>query len=222
MTFHADYIDAIVFVMVGWEISRHPEWDMMYEAGLTAREISDLCHQVPATVYLHVRKREQYEPGYQARHEKALKSREPNRPSTKWRARATEAVEFHATHNRLPSIAGDQEEGSLYRWMAVQRRAYAKGELPESKVVLLSQLPGWNVRILQRELDLRWLMSLGDLRNFVADHGFLPRYKTFKTESEHSLGVWLHNQHQLRTKGKLSDWRLKELNRAVPGWKRNT
>lgn len=42
--------------MVGWDVSRHPEWDMMFTAGLTAREIADRCKQNIATVHLHLKK----------------------------------------------------------------------------------------------------------------------------------------------------------------------
>lgn len=61
--------------MVGWDVSRHPEWDMMYAAGLTVREIADRCHQNCSTIHLHFRVREKYEPGFHARHEAALKAR---------------------------------------------------------------------------------------------------------------------------------------------------
>lgn len=62
--------------MAGWEVSRHPEWDMMYAAGLTVREIADRCHQNVATIHAHFQSRERYEPGTRAKHEAALEARE--------------------------------------------------------------------------------------------------------------------------------------------------
>lgn len=108
--------------MVGWEVSRHPEWDMMYTAGLTVREICDLCHQVPATVHLHVRVREKYEPGYQAKHEAALNERGPSRPTTQWRRRLAELADFYAANGRLPTTTGDHAECSLHRLFTPLRR----------------------------------------------------------------------------------------------------
>lgn len=208
--------------MAGWEVSRHPEWDLMYLAGLTVREISDLCRQVPATVHSHVRVREKYEPGYQAKHEEALNARGPNRPTTLWRKRAAEAADFFATFGRLPKSDGSRAERSLHRWISVQRRAHQDGKLPESKVVLLQKVTGWNERTKQQDLDLHWREVLEQLKSFVDEHGSLPRYKTFESDLEHSLGVWLHNQHQMRTEEKLLEWRRQELNRSVPGWRRRT
>lgn len=67
--------------MAGWEVSRHPEWDMMYAAGLTAREIADRCHQNVATIHAHFQSRERYEPGTRATHEAALAARGADRPT---------------------------------------------------------------------------------------------------------------------------------------------
>lgn len=41
----------------------------MYRAGLTVREIADRCQQNVATVHLHLRVREKYQPGLHAAHE---------------------------------------------------------------------------------------------------------------------------------------------------------
>lgn len=187
-------------LMVGWEVSRHPEWDMMYTAGLTVREICDLCHQVPATVHLHVRVREKYEPGYQAKHEAALNARGPHRPTTQWRQCLAELTDFYTAKDRLPTANSDYAECSLHRWLWVQRRAFDAGNLPDSKVALLQKNPGWNERAHCHELDLHWLETLNQFKAFVDVHGFMPRYKTYDSEAKHALGVWLHNQHQMRTK----------------------
>lgn len=55
----------------------------MHLAGLTAREIADLCHRGAATVHYHLQRREHYEPGFRSKHEAALAARGKNRPSTR-------------------------------------------------------------------------------------------------------------------------------------------
>ncbi|MGP5700708.1 helicase associated domain-containing protein [Glutamicibacter arilaitensis] len=194
----------------------------MYTAGLTVREICDLCHQVPATVHLHVRVREKHEPGYQDKHEAALNERGPSRPTTQWRRRLAVLADFYAANGRLPTTTGDHDECSLHRWLWVQRKAFDAGDLPDSKVTLLQKIPGWNERAHRQALDLHWLDTLERFKAFVDEHGAMPRSKTYDSEAEHALGVWPHNQHQMRTKGKLLSWRADKLNQAVPGWRRRT
>ena len=120
--------------MAGWDVSRHPEWDMMYAAGLTVREIADRCHQKRNTVHLHLQVRERHEPGTRARHETALAARDPDRPTTGWRRRLKEAHDFLSAHGMLPRNDADtQIERSLHTWIARQRRAYHRGELSPPK-----------------------------------------------------------------------------------------
>ncbi|WP_121866065.1 helicase associated domain-containing protein [Glutamicibacter nicotianae] len=71
----------------------------------------------------------------------------------------------------------------------------------------------------QRELDERWSERFEALREFVAESGQFPRYRTYTSETEHSLGIWLHNQHQRRTEGKLAAWRRDALDHEFAGWR---
>lgn len=204
--------------MTGWEVSRHPEWDMMYKAGLTVREIADRCHQNVATVHSHLKVREKYQPGLRASHEAALRDREPDRPSTKWRKCLEEVLRFQSTYGRLPMSGGDSHEQRMFRWIATQRRAFNQGRMSKAKEALLDSLPGWSIDTHQQELDERWRVKLLDLQDYVSEFGTMPRYKNFASKREHTLGVWLHNQHQRRTEQKLQKWRLEALNVAIPGW----
>ena len=204
--------------MTGWEVSRHPEWDMMYQAGLTVREIADRCHQNVATVHLHLKVREKHQPGLRAAHEAALIERGPDRPSTKWRNRLEEVVQFQADFGRLPKSGGSSYEQRLFRWIAVQRRAFEQGRISKAKVALLGDVSDWSINVRQQDLQERWRAKLCDLQEFVSEFGATPRYKNYHSEREHSLGVWLHNQHQRRTELKLQDWRLQALNDAIPNW----
>lgn len=205
--------------MVGWEVSRHPEWDSMYLAGLTAREIADRCHQGVATIHRHVQMREKYEPGYEAQHAAALKSRDPKRPSTAWRRRLSEALDFQAAHGRLPKWDGDPEERVLFTWIATQRRLLEKGSLPVSKIFLMEDLADWDLRAHRRQLDERWRKRLSELIAYVSIEGQWPRYMRYSSEAERILGVWLHGQHQRRAEGTLQPWRLQELDKAFTSWR---
>lgn len=62
-------------IMVGWNASRHQAWNMMFTAGLTAREIADRCKQNIATVYLHLKKGEKYDTDFFAQHATELEAR---------------------------------------------------------------------------------------------------------------------------------------------------
>ncbi|GAA0207765.1 helicase associated domain-containing protein [Glutamicibacter creatinolyticus] len=204
--------------MAGWQVSLHPEWDMMYAAGLTVREIADRCRQNVATVSLHLRVREKYSPGLRATHEAALAARGPDRPSTLWRQRLTEALAFQDTYHRLPRNDGEEIERSLAQWVAAQRLSYMKGRMSVPKIVLLDDLRDWHVDPYRKELDQKWCHQLAAVKDFVDINGRLPRYRKFESEHERILGVWLHNQHQRRAENTLQPWRLKALNETLPSW----
>lgn len=205
--------------MTGWDVSRHPEWDLMYAAGLTVREISDHCHVGVATIHAHFRAREKYEPGTRERHEAALAARDPDRPTVRWRKRLSEALDFMAENNRLPRASGSRLEASLHVWLSDQRRSHQRGEMSMAKIILLDQLDGWKADTHQEHLDGVWRSRLSLLSDFITEHGCLPRYEKYADEDEHKLGIWLQSQHQRRTEGKLRPWREAALDAAVPGWR---
>lgn len=208
--------------MAGWEVSRHPEWDLMYAAGLTVREIADRCTQKRNTVHLHLQVREQYQPGLRATHDAAFAVRDPDSPTPVWRRRLKEAQDFLAIHGRLPHHDGDPVEASLYTWISTQRRAHNRGTLSTPKIVLLGSIPGWDASNRQRELDQQWLTRLDQFKDYTVTTGHLPRYKNYATEHEHTLGVWLHVQHQKRAEKTLRPSRLEALDLAHPAWRSHT
>ncbi|ALE93802.1 hypothetical protein AOC05_18180 [Arthrobacter alpinus] len=191
----------------------------MYEAGLTVREIADRCHHKRSTVHRHLQVREGYQPGLRDRHNASFVSRDPDRPTTTWRRRLKDVTAFHAEHNRPPACTGDKKEESLHAWLNAQRLAYRIGALSTPKKVLLDSLPGWSIETRQQQLDQQWHTRLAQLKEYVAATGQLPRYKRFQTELEHTLGVWLHVQHQRRAEKTLRQWRLEALDAALPGWR---
>src|SRR5699024_10948915 len=126
-----------------------------------------------------------------------------------WRKRAREVAEFQEIYGRLPKNYGDQNERSLYNWLMRQRRLLRDGLLHNSKIVLLSELRGWEKSPSAEQTQV-WLDRLDGVCEFMADTGRLPRYKNFSSEDERVLGVWLHNQHQRRAAGTILPWRLEE------------
>lgn len=205
--------------MVAWEISRHPEWDRMYLAGLTAREISDLCHQKISTVHRHLRVREKYQEDFKETHYKELASRHPDRPSTQWRIRLNELNEFVVSNGRLPERNGNQHEISLYSWLSIQRASHYRGAMSPGKTYLLGSIPNWCGSSREEILQHNWMNNLNETADYVTNHKEMPRYKNFSDDREHKLGVWLHIQHQKRSQGTLSEARFRALERFIPGWR---
>lgn len=192
----------------------------MYAAGLTVREIAELCHRHDNTIRLHLQVRERHQPWLRAQHQTSLADRGPDRPTTGWRRRLKEAQSFHAERRRLPSFDGDPAERSLHAWIAAQRRANKRGSLPLSKIVLMESLPGWKAspRHRQRQQNERWHLRLSQLQDYVPATGQIPRWKRHASEHERILGVWLHTQTQARSEGSLLHWRQGALDAARPSW----
>lgn len=126
--------------MIGWDISRHLESDMMCAAGLTVREIADLCRANVATVHMHLKVREEYAPGLQAIHNAALKDRVLDRPTTRLRKNLEDVISFHSTYGRLPRSNGETNERKLFNWVSDQRRKFEQGQMSAAKVSLLQDL----------------------------------------------------------------------------------
>lgn len=85
-------------LVVGWETSRHPEWEIMYAAGLTVREIADRVGWARSTVQRHLQVRESHIPGLRATHTVARAKRPPGwqRRSKQEQQRADDDTETSA------------------------------------------------------------------------------------------------------------------------------
>lgn len=205
--------------MAGWDVSRHPEWDMMYSAGLTAGEIARIVGAARTTVQQHMAMRERYEPGTLARHHEAKTQRVYPWASTAWMARLAETAAFVSRHGRFPYASGDTAETALAAWLRVQRQAHHRGDLAQEKVAALDDVGDWTVPAGQAAKDARWRDQLYDLQVWMATHGRAPRYVRHGSEAEHGLGVWLHSQTQNRAEKTLAPWRITALDTAFPsGW----
>lgn len=64
-------------MVVGWKTSRHPEWEIMYAAGLAVREITERGGWARSAVQRHLQVREIYIPGLRGSHEAAWEKRPP-------------------------------------------------------------------------------------------------------------------------------------------------
>lgn len=204
--------------MVRWEVSRHPEWDMMYAAGLSAGEISRAVRAPRSTMQQHMVMREIYEPGTRGRHLAAVAARARPLASLHWLGRLEEAREFVAEHGRFPT-ATDTAARPLAAWLQAQRKARTAGGLTAEKLGALDSLGPWKTMAGQAAKDAHWRDRLHDLQIGVATHGRCPRYRRHTDEAEHTLGVWLHIQTQHRANETLPPWRLTALDTAFPhGW----
>lgn len=204
--------------MVKWEISRHPEWDLMFRAGLTVREISDYCHANVDTVHRHVVVREKYELDYRAEHETAFQNRDLDHPTPAWLSSLGSVQSFLSENSRLPGPNGNEKELILHKWLNRQRNKYNRNRMSPQKTVLLDKLPGWKVSYQQQSLDKQWSTRLEELADYLSQFGRAPRYRNYADDHEHKLGVWLHVQHQRRANGTLRSDRLLQLDNIFPGW----
>ncbi|ALE91805.1 hypothetical protein AOC05_04860 [Arthrobacter alpinus] len=191
----------------------------MYAAGLTVGEIAEHCHTHDNTVRQHLAVRERHVPGVRAEHDVAIQERAPGWPTTSWRRRLAEAQAFTDTHGRLPGSRGDVSERSLYKWLSAQRKEFRDGALTPAKIVRLDTIGEWRTPAHQGVLDARWNTRLAQLIDYVAQNENMPRWRHHTTGREHTLGVWLHIQHQARLKKTLLPHREADLDAAVPGWR---
>lgn len=126
--------------------------------------------------------------------------------------------EFCRSHGMHPSADDGGAERKLVNWLNTQRALHRRGDLPAIKVTLMDMIPDWEGTTWQTTLDDRWRQRLDELVAFVGEAEHMPRWSRHSSEHEHSLGVWLHTQHQWRAEGRLLEWRLAALDEAVPGW----
>ncbi|GAA5229285.1 helicase associated domain-containing protein [Arthrobacter cryoconiti] len=205
--------------MASWDVSRHPEWDLMYAAGLTSSEIAEACHSHHSTVREHLRTRETYEPGTRAKHQAALSARPGHWASSTWHDRFAEARIYLSDYACLPEPSSTGTAKSLYGWISEQRRELKRGTLSTEKAAALAVLGDWTELPHQKAKDDHWRLRLDQLSEFTGAHDRMPRWAHHDSEHERILGVWLHAQTQGRGERKLAQWRLQALDAAFPhGW----
>jgi hypothetical protein len=171
-----------------------PEWVIMYRRGLTPARIGKLC-EVPSkkvTSALACAKRR--EPSLEEEH--LANAPRPNPVSPLWAKRCGELARFVAENGRMPFAKGHEAESGLGRWLARQRAAAARNNLPEEKRLALTTAGNWESTP-RAQLDAsRWQERLEGLADYFESKSRLPRYRRTSSETERALGTWLHRQRQ--------------------------
>lgn len=197
--------------------SPHPEWDEMYSAGFPIARIADLVGVGVKTVQRHLEGRRPADPDLPIGGVGRIRE-----PSVIWLRRLDQLRDFIAKHGRYPTNHGTEEaEVSLYGWVIAQRHAFVTQTLGWSKARELGVLGDWVTTDMNRTLDEHWRQRLGEVADFIAENGRLPRNRTAKSELERVLGIWLQSQNQDILHERIMQWRREALHETLPkGWRK--
>jgi hypothetical protein len=142
-----------------------------------------------------------------------------------WMTSYQEAVKFFNENGRVPKKIYQckkkknralANEKKLAEWRALQREKYLNGKLDDEKVALLDAIPGWGIKEPKPvNAESRWLKNFSELLDFVNKNN---RYPYIKNDNEKRLSNWVNTQRQKRTKGELSEYKIKLMN-SIPDWK---
>jgi superfamily II DNA or RNA helicase len=97
----------------------------------------------------------------------------------------------------------------LGAWVAKQRGRYAAGTADPARSARLEELPGWEWRPADAQIESRF----GQIDDFVAAHG----HPHIVESDDPSLAAWVGTQRRLHRRGQLPDDRVTRLE-AIPGW----
>ncbi len=102
----------------------------------------------------------------------------------------------------------------LGRWINCQRMYRLRGSLSDEQIRKVEKIPGW----VWNTLDDRWNKAYVRLVEFTRINGHPNIPQTYKAESDSfNLGQWVRIQKRYHRKGKLSEARIKALEK-VKGW----
>jgi hypothetical protein len=193
------------------------EWVLMYRLGLSRKRIAELVRAEPATVGYHLVIARRQDPGLEAAHLTAARTKSRRSPVNL--ARMEEVISWATDEGRLPRDRSDDKgERSMARWLSDRRREAAEGTLDPAHRDGLDQVPGWQENRRESEDEARWHRRLAQLVDFREEGNDWPRHKKCDSEREHTLGVWVHAQRQKHRRGDLDPAKVKLLDAAVPGW----
>lgn len=193
------------------------EWVLMYRRGLTSAQIAAICDVQPQKVTRALGWAKRREPGLEEEH----LSNAPRRSmvSQQWAKRCEELTRFVSKNGRMPSARGRSDsESSLGRWLARQRAAAARSNLPEEKRRALAAARNWEDTPRSQKDAQRWEERLAGLAAFVASESRFPSYRRPRSETERILGTWLHGQRQGASNYRLTADQLESLQDRIPGW----
>jgi hypothetical protein len=193
------------------------EWVLMYRLGLSRKRIAELVRAEPATVGYHLVIARRQDPGLEAAHLAAAGTK-PN-PSAAGCARMEEIIGWVTAEGRFPrDRSKDKGERSMARWLSDRRREAADDTLHPAYRDGLALVAGWAENPRSAVDEARWHDRLAQLADFRAEGNDWPRHRNYASESEHTLGVWIHAQRQKHRRGELETAKAKLLDDALPGW----
>lgn len=103
----------------------------------------------------------------------------------------------------------------LGKWAAKQKKLLDEGKLPENRAKLLKELP-----LKTHDEDVLWFSVYEDAAEYARLHGELKAVPKSETgRSGVPLGAWLSRQRQKKKQGKLSEEKLRLLEKIGVQWK---
>ena len=125
--------------------------------------------------------------------------------------RYSELKKWIEKNNRIPSqTPKDSTENLLGCWCNDQRQHKKDGKLPNDKIEKLNKLDGWYWK------KDEWNNKYSELKKWVKINNKMPSSKS-KDLTEKILGIWCGRQRQYKKNGKLSNDRIKQLEK-INGW----
>lgn len=195
------------------------EWVLMYRRGLDRHQIAELVRAAPATVGYHLAIARTADPGLQAEHEAASRTK-PSQTTAQGLERMQQLVAMVQKTGRYPSrTAANTSERTLAAWLQRRREDARAGTFAPAYRNGLAVLPGWQTPPRADAEEARWqdrLEALVAYRN--AGHDW-PRHKSVITGEEHELGAWLHLQRSKLRRDELDPTKTQALDESVPGWR---
>lgn len=202
-----------------WGKAPNQEWVLMYRAGLGRRQIADLSRTSPATVGYHLGIARRLDPGLQAEHEAAARTK-PAKVTLQGSDRMRQLVAMVQKTGRYPSRhTGSESERAVAAWLQRRRQEARAGTLPPAFRDGLSVLKDWQTPPRVEADENRWQERLKALVKYRAAGHDWPRHKAGLSGEEHELGVWLHSQRYKLRSGELDVEKIDLLDSSVPGWR---
>jgi hypothetical protein len=100
----------------------------------------------------------------------------------------------------------------LAKWVTTQRSW--RDRLSDDRISKLESLPGWSW---DKKGDL-WEKGFKELLKYIEINNTPEVPTRYKTNDDYSLGAWCHKVRATKSRGKLSDERIKRLE-SITGWK---
>lgn len=197
----------------------NPEWVLMYRRGLERHQIAELVKAAPATVGYHLAVARTGDPGLQAEHEAAARTK-PSQTTAQGLERMRQLVAMVQETGHYPSrSAANTSERTLAAWLRRRREDARAGTLAPAYRDGLAVLPDWQTPPRADADEARWHDRFEALVAYLDAGNDRPRHKAVITGEEHDLCKWLHLQRAKLYRGELDAAKAKALDAAIPGWR---